>query len=644
MITMVAITFPDGTKANFDKGVTAKKIAETIGAGLAKAALAAKVNGKLVDLSYPIEENSDVKIITFKDDEGQAVFKHSATHILMHALTRLYKAIPGVGPAIEDGFYHDFECKKKVSMDDLKAIEEEMKKIVKEDIKIEKKVMPIAKAIKFLKDKGYKYTVELAEDLKEQGEKEVAFYENGDFINMCKGPHVSSTGIIKAFKLTKVSGAYWKGDSSNPQLQRIYGVAFPEEKELKKYLKLLQEAEKRNHRIIGKEMDLFSIHEEAPGMPFFHNKGNFIWEKLKDFMTVEMRDLGYEINKTPIILNKALWLKSGHWDHYKDNMYFTKIDTADYAVKPMNCPGNILVFKTKLHSYKELPIKAGEFGLVHRHELSGVLSGLFRVRVFTQDDAHVFCTEEQIQDQIVELIELVDRVYSAFGFKYDVELSTKPAKAMGDPKIWDIAEKSLADAMDAKKMKFKINPGDGAFYGPKLDFHIKDAIGRSWQCGTIQLDFSMPEKFDLTYEGKDGKKHRPVMLHRAIYGSLERFMGILIEHFAGWFPLWINPLQARVIAVSDDFNKYASNVVKELKENGIRVDFDDRAESTSKKVRDSQLQKVPILINIGEKEEKAKTIAVRTNKDGKVKFGVKTEDLIKKISENVEKREIEFKL
>jgi len=391
-------------------------------------------------------------------------------------------------------------------------------------------------------------------------------------------------------------------------------------------------------------MELFSIHEQAPGMPFFHDKGNFIFNKLIEFMTQEIKALGYEINRTPIILNKQLWLQSGHWDHYKENMYFTKIDQADYAVKPMNCPGNLLIFKTKLHSYKELPIKAGEFGLVHRHELSGVLSGLFRVRVFTQDDAHVFCTEEQIQSQIIELLDLVNRVYSTFGFEYEVELSTKPPKAMGDPKLWEKAEKALADALDSKKIKYKLNPGDGAFYGPKIDFHLKDTIGRKWQCGTIQLDFSMPEKFDLTYEAANGRKKRPVMLHRAIYGSIERFMGVLIEHFAGWFPLWLNPTQVRVITVSKNFNKYAEKVIEELKANGIRVDENLKAETTGKKVRDSQIEKIPILINVGEKEEKAKTIAVRTNKDGKVKFGVKVQDLIKKISENVEKKELELKI
>ncbi|MBD3354688.1 threonine--tRNA ligase, partial [Candidatus Woesearchaeota archaeon] len=483
------------------------------------------------------------------------------------------------------------------------------------------------------------YKLELLEDIDRP-----TVYKLGDFKDLCSGPHLPSSGKIKAFRLTKTAGAYWKGDSDNKQLQRIYGISFPDKKQLNKYLKLQEEAEKRDHRKIGKRMNLFSIHEEAPGMPFFHDKGTFIWEKLKEFMIKEMRALDYELNKTPIILNKSLWLKSGHWDHYKENMYFTKIDNQDFAVKPMNCPGNLLIYKTTQHSYRELPLKAGEFGLVHRHELSGVLSGLFRVRVFTQDDAHVFCEESQIQDQIIELLDLVKKTYSTFGFEYHVELSTKPANAMGSAEIWEKAEKALKEALKKKKINFKINPGDGAFYGPKIDFHVKDAIGRSWQCGTIQLDFSMPEKFDLTYEGKDGKKHRPVMLHRAIYGSLERFMGILIEHFAGWFPLWMNPLQARVITVSKKFNKYAKKVEKELKDAGIRVDSALRAETTGKKVRDSQIEKIPILLTIGEKEQKAKTVAVRTNKDGKVKFGVKLSTLIKTIKDNVEKKEIEFKI
>ena len=622
------------------KKITPAEIALKIGEGLAKAALCAKVNGSLVDINFPITKDSELSIITFKDDEGKEVFRHSAGHVMSQAVCRLYKDVKkGVGPAIEDGFYQDFDLKETVSLDDLPKIEKEMEKIVKEDIKFEREELSKKEALKLFKNDKYKK--EMIEELEDDT---VSVYKSAEYFDLCRGPHVPSTGYVKAVKLLKVAGAYWKGDSKNKMLQRIYGTAFPSSKELKKYLKLQEEAEKRDHRKIGKVMNLFSIHDEAPGMPFFHDKGNFIWESLKDYMTAEMRELDYELNKTPIILNKALWLQSGHWDHYKENMYFTKIDDQDFAVKPMNCPGNILVFKTNMHSYRELPIKAGEFGLVHRHELSGVLSGLFRVRVFTQDDAHVFCTEDQLQEQIIELIDLVDRVYSTFGFEYHVELSTKPAKAMGDPKIWDLAEKTLESALKAKKMDYKVNAGDGAFYGPKIDYHVKDAIGRSWQCGTIQLDFSMPEKFDLTYEAQNGRKKRPVMLHRAIYGSLERFMGILIEHFAGWFPLWLNPLQVRVVSVSNNFNDYALEVVSELKKNGIRVDSNLRSETTGKKIRDAQIEKVPIVINVGEKEVEKKTVAVRTNIDGKVKFGVKLKDLVKAIKDNVSEKKIEFKL
>ncbi|MBW2966346.1 threonine--tRNA ligase [Candidatus Woesearchaeota archaeon] len=637
---MLAITLPDGTKVNVKEGTDCQKLAEMIGIGLAKRAVAAKVNGEMVDMDYELTKNAKVEIITVDSSGGLSILRHSASHILASAVKKLFpKAKLGIGPAIEEGFYYDFDVKEPFTPQDLVRIEKEMNKEIEKDIEFKKVELSVVEAKKQFKNEPYK--LELIKELKDE---KITAYKHGKFIDLCKGPHVKSTGVVKAIKLMKTAGAYWKGDSSNPQLQRIYGTAFADKKELKKFLVLLEEAEKRDHRKIGMQMELFSIHDEAPGMPFFHDKGNFIWESLKDFMTSEMRKLNYEINKTPIILNKALWLKSGHWDHYKDNMYFTKIDKADYAVKPMNCPGNLLVFKTRLHSYKELPIKAGEFGLVHRHELSGVLSGLFRVRVFTQDDAHVFCEEHQIKEQVIEILDLIDRIYSTFGFDYKVELSTKPEKAMGDPKMWEKAEKILADVLQEKKMKYKLNPGEGAFYGPKIDYHLKDTLGRTWQCGTVQLDFSMPEKFNLTYEGEDGKKHRPVMLHRAIYGSIERFLGILIEHFAGWFPLWLAPRQIRVIAVNDTFNNYAQSIVKELKKHNIRAEFDNRAETTGKKVRDSQLEKIPIVLNVGEKELKAKTVAVRTNKDGKLKFGVKLKDLISKINDNVEKKELEFKL
>ncbi|MBW2977496.1 threonine--tRNA ligase [Candidatus Woesearchaeota archaeon] len=635
---MISITLPDGNKVNIKEGTTIMGFVEKLDMALAKKAVAGIVDEELVDLSFVLKKNAKVEIVTIDSRQGQEVLRHSAAHILASAVKKVFPKVKfGIGPAIEEGFYYDFDKKEPFAPDDLKKITKEINKEIQAKIPFERKEVSKAEAKKLFKDEKYKL------ELIEEKEGKISVYKHGDFMDLCKGPHVPDTGFVKAFKLMKTAGAYWKGDAKNPQLQRIYGIAFSGEKELKKYLTLLQEAEKRDHRKIGSRLELFSIHDEAPGMPFFHDKGNFIWEKMKEFMTEKMRVLNYELNKTPIILNKALWLQSGHWDHYKENMYFTKIDQGDYAVKPMNCPGNLLVYKTRSHSYRELPIKAGEFGLVHRHELSGVLSGLFRVRVFTQDDAHVFCTEEQLKDQLIELIELVDDIYSTFGFTYDVELSTRPEKAMGSKEVWDKAEKYLAEAMKAKKMKFKINPGEGAFYGPKLDFHIKDALGRSWQCGTIQVDFSMPEKFDLTYEGKDGRKHRPVMVHRAIYGSLERFLGILIEHFAGRFPLWIAPVQARVITVADRFNKYAGSVVKEMKKAGIRVELDTRTESVGRKVRDAQLQEIPAIINIGEKEETAKTVAVRTL-NGKVKFGLKTDSLIKKMLDNADKKELKFEL
>lgn len=635
---MVIVKLPDGSELKFDKEVTVYEVAQRIGEGLARAALAGKVNGELVDLNTTITSDSDVSIITFKDDEGKDIFRHSSSHVLALAVKRLFSDVKfGIGPSIEDGFYYDFDKVEPFTPQDLEKIQAEMKKIVKEDLEFLRRDISKKEAEQLFSDQEYK--LELIKDL-----DKVSVYSLGEFVDLCKGPHVKSSCQIKAFKLTKIAGAYWKGDSSNKQLQRIYGISFPDKKELKSYLALLEEAEKRDHRKIGKQMELFSIHEEAPGMPFFHDKGSFIWNTLHEFVKDLMIKRDYEINKTPIILNKSLWLKSGHWDHYKENMYYTNIDNNEFAVKPMNCPGNIMVYKTKQHSYRELPIRAGEFGLVHRHELSGVLSGLFRVRCFTQDDAHVFCTKEQIKSEIKDLITFIDEVYSLFGFSYEIELSTKPEKAMGDQALWNLAENTLKEVLKESGKDHKLNEGDGAFYGPKIDFHLKDAIGRTWQCGTIQLDFQMPEKFDLSYEGKDGKKHRPVMLHRVILGSVERFMGILIEHYAGWFPLWINPLQARVIAVSDTFNDYARQVLDKLKKSGIRVDFDSSAETTGKKIRNSQLEKVPIVINIGEKEVNNKTVAVRTNYDGKVKFGLDLDNLIESIKKNIEDKEITFKV
>ena len=642
-MSKIKIKLPDGSKKQYEKGISGYEIAKSIGEGLAKAALAIEVDGELKDLHSKLEKNANIRIITYRDAEGQEMFKHSASHIMADAVMKVFpKAKMTLGPAIEDGFYYDFDVEKPFTEKDLEKIEKEMDKIVKEDHqfkRLEAKGIKEGKKVLKKHKQDNEYKLEMISDL---GDEQISFYKHGKFLDLCRGPHIPSTGHIKAFKLVKIAGAYWRGSSENKQLQRIYGVAFPEKKELKKYLHLLEEAAKRDHRKVGKDLDLFSFHDEAPGMPFFHNKGLIIFDELVKFMSEEMRKLNYEIIKTPMILNKKLWLQSGHWDHYKENMYFTKIDKQDFAVKPMNCPGGMLVFKTNTHSYRDLPIKAGEFGLVHRHELSGVLSGLFRVRVFTQDDAHVFCTEDQIKDQIIELIELVDRIYSKFGLDYSVELSTKPEKSLGSKKIWNLSEKALEDALKTKKMDYKINPGDGAFYGPKIDYHVKDVLGREWQCGTIQLDFSMPEKFKLSYEGSDSKKHRPVMLHRAIYGSVERFMGILIEHFAGKFPIWLSPVQVRIMTVAQRLGKDAEKLRQKFFDAGLRVEIDNRAESIPKKVRQAQLDKVPIMLTVGDKEVKNKTIALRTL-DGQVKFGLKPKELIKKLKKSVEERELVFK-
>ncbi len=624
------IKFPDGSEKDFSQGVNGLEIAQSISEGLARAAVAVNVNGNVQDLTTPIEHDSDVQILTFKDEEGIEVFRHSSAHILAAAVIKLYpEAKPTIGPTVEEGFYYDFDM-PPITPEDLPKIEEEMKKIIKEKLPFERKEVSKEEAEVMFQDNPYK--AQLIQELPD--DETVSIYTMGNFSDLCRGPHVINTGKVKAMKLMKVAGAYWKGDADNTQLQRIYGISYPDKKELKQYLNLLEEAAKRDHRKIGKEMDLYSFHEEAPGMPFFHAKGSFIWNTLHEFVKELMIQRNYEINKTPIILNKELWLQSGHWDHYQENMYFTKVDKQDYAVKPMNCPGNILVYKTKAHSYRDLPIRAGEFGLVHRHELSGVLSGLFRVRAFTQDDAHVFCTEDQIKDEIKDLINFIDEVYTVFGFEYDIELSTKPEKAMGNEELWELAETKLKEVLDETKKDYKINEGDGAFYGPKIDFHLKDAIGRTWQCGTIQLDFQMPEKFDLTYEGSDSNKHRPVMLHRVIVGSLERFIGILVEHYAGKFPLWINPEQVRILPIADRHVKYSEEVKKELTNAGLRVTIDERAMTTSKKVREAELAHVNYILVIGDKEEENKTVNVRT-RDNEVKGESEVADFASQLIEEV---------
>ena len=559
--------------------------------------------------------------------------RHSTAHLLAQAVLELFpKTKLGIGPSIENGFYYDFDIKEDFSEKDLERIEQRMKEISKKNLKIVRESKTKSEAEKILKNQPYK--LELLKELK----TEPTFYTQGDFADLCAGPHVGSTKEIKYFKLLKIAGAYWKGDSKNKMLQRIYGTVFEDRKELKNHLHMLEEAKKRDHKKLGEQLDLFTFHKEGPGFPFFHPKGTVIYNELVDFWKKIHRKHGYQEIKTPIILNNELWLKSGHWENYKENMYFTKIDKKDYAVKPMNCPGGILVYKSKLHSYKEFPLKLAELGLVHRHELSGVLNGLFRVRNFTQDDAHIYCTKEQLEDEIKKVINLTGDIYGTFGLKYELELSTRPEKSIGSAAMWSDAENSLKNALESLKLDYQLNPGDGAFYGPKIDFHIKDSLGRSWQCGTIQVDFSMPEKFDLEYDGSDNRKHRPVMVHRAILGSLERFLGILIEHYAGKFPLWLNPSQVKILTVADKFNDYAQEVEKSMKSEGLRVSVDFRAESISKKVRDAQALKIPLIIIIGEKEVEAKTVSVRTL-DNKVKFGVKLEDFFSKVQENIDKKE-----
>ncbi len=617
-----------GKTKNYDKGVSIKDIVNDLNK---QGIVAATLNDKLVDVSVKVNKDSDIELIDFNSHEGKEVFHHSSAHVLAQAVLRLFpKAKLTIGPTVEGGFYYDIDI-RPLNPEDLEKIEAEMKKIVDEKLEIKKHVVSKEKALRMFKDNPYK-----KEMIKELPKTEkISYYEQGEFKDLCRGPHVPHTRMIKAFKLTKVSSAYWRGDAKNKSLQRIYGVSFPDRKLLKEFLILQEEAKKRDHRNIGKELDLFSFHKEGAGFPFWHDKGMIIWDGIMGYMKNLLRSKGYQEISTPIILNKDLWLKSGHWDHYQESMYFTMIDKVEHAVKPMNCPGGLLVYKNSVHSYRELPLKAGEFGLVHRHELSGVLSGLFRVRSFTQDDAHVFCTEKQLKDEIKKLIGLIIEVYSAFGFKdYQLELSTRPEDSMGSDKMWNNAEKSLSEALSDLKLDYQLNPGDGAFYGPKIDFHIKDCMKRSWQCGTIQVDFSMPERFELTYEGKDGKKHRPVMLHRAILGSFERFIGILIEHYGGRLPLWLSPVQVKVLTVSDSFNKYAKEVVKELAGAGVRVELDEKSESISKKVRTAQHQKINYVVVIGEKEQKNKTLAIRKGND--VEMGVKVGTFLKRLLKEID--------
>ncbi len=611
----ITVELNNGEKKAFEAGLTLQEIAKSISPRLGKEAIVAKWNGKLVDLFFKPQGDGKLEILTFEDEEGRDVFRHSSAHVMAQAVQHLFPDVSlAIGPAIEDGFYYDFDSKVTFTPEDLVRIEEEIRRIIKEDHPYIRKEMPRDEAIRFFKEKGESYKVELIEDLPEDAI--ISFYTQGDFIDLCAGPHIPSTGKIKAIKLMSLAGAYWRGRQDNPMLQRIYGTSFVKQKDLDEYLFKLEEAKKRDHRKIGTQMGLFSLTEEGPGFPFFHPNGMILRNELENFWREEHRKAGYLEIKTPIILNRSLWERSGHWDHYQENMYFTTIDEQQYAIKPMNCPGAMLVYKSQQHSYRDFPFRLGELGLVHRHERSGVLHGLMRVRAFTQDDAHLFMLPEQITDEIKGIIALVDHFYKLFGFEYHVELSTKPEKAMGSDEDWQQATEALAKAMQEQGIEYRINEGDGAFYGPKIDFHLKDSLGRTWQCGTIQLDFQMPEKFDLTYVGVDGQRHRPVMVHRVIYGSIERFIGILTEHYAGAFPLWLAPVQVRFLPIADRHVDYCYQIKKEWELKGIRVEVDDRNEKIGFKIRQGQLEKVPYLLVVGDKEVEDGLISVRERSKG----------------------------
>ncbi|MGI6485855.1 MAG: threonine--tRNA ligase [Tepidanaerobacteraceae bacterium] len=611
----IKVTLKGKEQKLFKKGITAAEIAKNISPKLAKNAIAAKVNGTVSDLSYMIFDDTELEILTFDNEEGKRVFWHSTAHVMAQAVKRLFPDVKlAIGPAIDSGFYYDFEREKGFTPDEIEQIEQEMKNIISANLEFMRFEISREDALNKFNEMSEPYKVELVEDLPQ--DVKISFYKQGDFTDLCAGPHIISTGMIKAFKLTSVAGAYWRGDEQNKMLQRIYGISFPKKSMLDEHLAKLEEAKKRDHRRLGKDLGIFSIHEEGPGFPFFHPKGMVIWNLLTRFWRKEHKKRGYLEIKTPIILNEELWRESGHWDHYKENMYFTKIDEKNYAVKPMNCPGAMLMFNSEVHSYRELPIRYGELGLVHRHELSGVLHGLMRVRCFTQDDAHIFMMPSQIEEEIIGVIDLVDTFYKVFGFDYNVELSTRPENSMGSADMWNKATSTLESALKSKGIAYKVNEGDGAFYGPKIDFHLKDSLDRTWQCGTIQLDFQMPERFDLTYIGPDGERHRPVMIHRVIFGSIERFIGILIEHFAGAFPLWLAPVQVRILPISEKHMEYAKIVKEKLESVDIRVELDPRNEKIGYKIRDAQLHKIPYMLILGDKEEKEGTVSLRTRDVG----------------------------
>jgi threonyl-tRNA synthetase len=632
-MSQVKVALKDGNVKEFPAGTSLLEIAKSLNQKLGKQALLAVVNGKNEDLTEKLNQDAKVEFVTPDTKEGLHAIRHTASHVMAQAIQHLFPDVKfAIGPAIDTGFYYDLDSEHVFTPEDLRAIEKEMAKIVKQNIPLVRSELPRAEALKKFAADDEKYKVELINDLPKDAV--ISIYSQGDFTDLCAGPHCPSTGRVKAFKLMSIAGAYWRGNVKNKMLQRIYGTAFATKEELDAYIHMLEEAEKRDHRKLGKELEIFTMQDEGPGFPFFLPNGMIIKNELINYWREVHRRYGYVEISTPMILNRALWERSGHWDHYKENMYFTKIDDEDYAIKPMNCPGGMLVYKTQPHSYKELPIRAGELGLVHRHELSGALHGLFRVRCFTQDDAHIFMMPSQIRSEIKNVIKLFDEIYATFGLSYHAELSTRPDNSMGDDATWEVATKGLKDALDDLGMKYVINEGDGAFYGPKIDFHLKDSIGRTWQCGTIQLDMQLPERFDLTYTGEDGLKHRPVMIHRVVYGSIERFIGILIENYAGAFPLWLAPKQIMVMPITDKQKDYAKKVYDELFAAGYRVHMDDRSEKIGYKIREAQVQKIPYMLVLGEKEVQDGTVAVRHRGEGDI-GAMKLADLMDRMHKEI---------
>ncbi len=633
-MSRIKVILLDGSEVELNKDATLYDAALKISQKFAKEAIAGIVNGVKKDLNYTLKNNDRIEILTFTSSEGKEIYYHSTSHIMAQAVKELFpQAKLAIGPAIKDGFYYDFDLDRSFTPEDMVVIEKKMEEIIDRNLPLKRIEVSREEANKLFEERKEDYKVELLKDLQDDM---VTLYQQGDYIDLCRGPHIASTGKIKAFKLLSIAGAYWRGNEKNKMLQRIYGISFDKKSELDNYLRLIEEAKKRDHRKLGKELELFSMHDEGVGFPFFHPKGMVLRNILEDYWKEEHYKSGYTEVKTPIILNKSLWMKSGHWDHYKENMYFTKIDEEDYAIKPMNCPGGILIYKCTLHSYRDLPLRMGELGLVHRHELSGVLHGLFRVRCFTQDDAHIFMTPEQIKDEIKGVIDLTDRIYKTFGFSYHVELSTKPENAMGSDEIWEMATNSLEEALIDKKINYVVNEGNGAFYGPKIDFHLKDCIGRSWQCGTIQLDFIMPEKFDLFFINKEGDKEKPVMLHRTILGSMERFIGILIENFAGAFPLWLAPVQVKLLPIADRHIKYGKDIIKKLTKYNIRVELDEVNDKIGAKIRKTEVEKIPYMLIFGDKELEEGLVSVRKRGKGdlgRIKIAKFVENVLKEIKD-----------